>query len=1035
MLGCWSEYCEDTVSYEVATELMVSCLSSNITPGFEDGFGIYRLNANNASNINGAMEIGVIAGACKLTITYVCQDSSEGTEGGRSQDEEVAKWWGEWSSWSTCSRTCGGGVMSKERHCLQQRLIASQNISVSICTGPSKHYQLCNKQPCPENGISFKQQQCAAFNAKAFGRRRFHWIPLSPDDYINISNKPCDLQCTTRNGERQLMVPAQDGTSCSDRVHQGVCIEGQCESVGCDGTLFSSKTLDKCGICGGDGSTCYRVSGTFRKAITQLGYTFITNIPIGATDIQIIERRKTENILALSDDAGNFFFNGDPAVNNPQNFRVAGTVFKYRRPSNLYSDGLEYIVAQGPINQGVNVMYYNLNGKMPHITYEFTIPRRLELQTTIPSSGSSFYLTGRDAQTGDDVNYVDQGSILEDYNTTLEETSYYDNEIANSESQKYSNFTGRISGKAGNRSVTEMGDLVWHDEVYKEDAEFHSNKAIKTFEEKVGHTAQGIDLNVIRTSVTQQNNTQRLQEELLRNRLINSKVSGYVRACINNTCENIPTAVFGQKQGNEPPQLSSGLKGRLLEYYTREDVSRTFGSQQYPGSEEDPGTSYSLMTSQDYPLASGNISQQLKFVRVHGMEPVQTPDTESNEFEVGVPGHSISTANTYRWKVSAFGPCSSTCTTGLSSSYAICVQHDGVEVEESHCDALSRPEPVHEVCSGRECQPRWETSRWSECSRTCGGGFQFRTVRCWKMIAPGFDSSVYDDLCYAAEVQKPVDRKECKNKPCGPQWEISQWSECSARCGSKGVMTREVRCSVEAHQCDEATKPISSEECTGPPCDWKWTVSDWLPCSGSCGEGRMTRYVVCRNSVNQVISNSHCDPASKPLAVYPCGDKNCPAHWVEQEWEQCNATCGRGVKSRQVLCAGLENGIYKEYLKTQCDLSQKPEEQADCFERPCSKWFTTSWSQCSKTCGNGVKVREVKCYQGDELGSGCDAVSKPEVKQTCEIQPCPIEAPVSDDNCEDKASANCAMILKMKFCTNWYYKKACCMSCKDRSSQ
>ncbi|KAL0200464.1 hypothetical protein M9458_003651, partial [Cirrhinus mrigala] len=36
--------------------------------------------------------------------------------------------------------------------------------------------------------------------------------------------------------------------------------------------------------------------------------------------------------------------------------------------------------------------------------------------------------------------------------------------------------------------------------------------------------------------------------------------------------------------------------------------------------------------------------------------------------------------------------------------------------------------------------------RWSECSRTCGEGFQFRTVRCWKMMAPGFDSSVYDEL-------------------------------------------------------------------------------------------------------------------------------------------------------------------------------------------------------------------------------------------------------------------------------------------------
>lgn len=48
-------------------------------------------------------------------------------------------------------------------------------------------------------------------------------------DYISISNKPCDLQCATAGGERQLLVPAHDGTFCRDAKHQGVCIEGVCE--------------------------------------------------------------------------------------------------------------------------------------------------------------------------------------------------------------------------------------------------------------------------------------------------------------------------------------------------------------------------------------------------------------------------------------------------------------------------------------------------------------------------------------------------------------------------------------------------------------------------------------------------------------------------------------------------------------------------------------------------------------------------------------------------------------------------------------
>lgn len=59
---------------------------------------------------------------------------------------------------------------------------------------------------------------------------------------------------------------------------------------------------------------------------------------------------------AVTDQAGNFFFNGAYKVDSPQNFHAAGTVFKYRRPMDVYETGIEYIVAKGPVDQAINIL-------------------------------------------------------------------------------------------------------------------------------------------------------------------------------------------------------------------------------------------------------------------------------------------------------------------------------------------------------------------------------------------------------------------------------------------------------------------------------------------------------------------------------------------------------------------------------------------------------------------------------------------------------------------------------------------------------
>lgn len=69
------------------------------------------------------------------------------------------------------------------------------------------------------------------------------------------------------------------------------------QSPGCDGYLGSGKVMDRCGICGGDNSTCRMVSGVFKRSLSRIGYHKIVEIPEGATKINVTEMAKSRNYL------------------------------------------------------------------------------------------------------------------------------------------------------------------------------------------------------------------------------------------------------------------------------------------------------------------------------------------------------------------------------------------------------------------------------------------------------------------------------------------------------------------------------------------------------------------------------------------------------------------------------------------------------------------------------------------------------------------------------------------------------------------
>lgn len=87
--------------------------------------------------------------------------------------------WGEWSKWTPCSLTCGGGVQESHRNCDNP---VPEN-GGKYCSGSRKKYRSCNTQPCPPGTMDPREQQCSAHNGKtpvpsAHGYTFDHkWVP------------------------------------------------------------------------------------------------------------------------------------------------------------------------------------------------------------------------------------------------------------------------------------------------------------------------------------------------------------------------------------------------------------------------------------------------------------------------------------------------------------------------------------------------------------------------------------------------------------------------------------------------------------------------------------------------------------------------------------------------------------------------------------------------------------------------------------------------------------------------------------------
>ncbi|XP_039619050.1 LOW QUALITY PROTEIN: A disintegrin and metalloproteinase with thrombospondin motifs 18 [Polypterus senegalus] len=271
--------------------------------------------------------------------------------------------WSQWSEWSDCSRTCGTGVMYRERLCNNPK----PQYGGKFCIGSSRLYQLCNTKACKNNIEDFRAQQCAEYNSKPFRGWYYKWKPYTKVEEEDI----CKLYCIAENYQFFFAMSnkVKDGTPCSES-QLDVCIEGICEQVGCDHVLGSKAELDACGVCNGSNSTCAFFRGQYLQQHSANEYYSVIVIPAGARSIHIHEMEVSTSYLAVRNLKKKYYLTGNWIVDWPGKFSFAGTVFDYQRPVHQP----ETLFASGPTNESL-VFEVLLQGKNPGIAWEYTLPK------------------------------------------------------------------------------------------------------------------------------------------------------------------------------------------------------------------------------------------------------------------------------------------------------------------------------------------------------------------------------------------------------------------------------------------------------------------------------------------------------------------------------------------------------------------------------------------------------------------------------------------------------------------------------------
>ncbi|XP_050175941.1 A disintegrin and metalloproteinase with thrombospondin motifs 13 isoform X1 [Myiozetetes cayanensis] len=623
--------------------------------------------------------------------------------------------WSAWSPFSPCSRSCGGGVVVRQRFCNNPR----PAFGGQECRGASVQAQMCNTQACLSTQQDFMAEQCAATNLKPL------YLTVETPSFYNwtsaVGFAKGDLLCKhmCRAIEKEFMVSRgdsfTDGTRCEqeDSEHHRpfhLCIMGSCRAFGCDGQMDSEKIMDSCRVCGGDNSTCTQVSGSYMEGKAKEYVTFLS-LPYNTTSVHVTNRRPLFTHLAVKV-KGEYVVAGKgkisqnvthPSVLEDNQIKYKVFLTKDNLPS------LEEIHVDGPTREEIEIQVYRRyskeygNATNPDITFSYFVPRENLTYLWIPQQGPCSVTCGEG--------------------------------------------TRPVVHVCFDQTKTEITEDQWCQELPQPLPE-HKPCAMEQCLYRWKMSQRDECSAVCGTGVAQQNLTCVQFRDGLETVVDDSLCPAEEKPlslvpCVVNVC---PLGWDKEEDAHVLQPLES-LGHIPLENRTVYVWSPVAG---------------------ECSVSCGRGKTQLQYVCVAFDTKEETQ--EENCHPVPKPESRMEVCDLSpcppRWKVTPAGPCSSSCGLGLVVQLVTCVQiHQGKEVlqEEHLCPVAEKP-PTSVPCVIRTCSYEWSFSEWSECSASCGNGIQTRRDFCLHS-----QTRRHVDPVFCRRFPKAIVVRGCSSGPCPEQ--------------------------------------------------------------------------------------------------------------------------------------------------------------------------------------------------------------------------------------------------------------------------